>query len=124
MCQLLSERESQSVMIICQVLPKAVLSISSNVYKQKEIEIDTALREIESKYDFTFKEKQLTPEHSIDLCFQTIPKLLLLLAPKVTSSLYPEYIANLKLPVDVFYREIRSRVIVAKRNITTGLFGL
>jgi hypothetical protein len=104
-------------------MPKAVLSISSNVYKQKEMEIDTALREIESKYDFTFKEKQLTPEHSIDLCLQTIPKLLLLV-PKVTSSLYPEYIANLKLPVDVFYREIRSRVIVAKRNITTGLFGL
>jgi hypothetical protein len=47
-------------------MPKAVLSISSNVYKQKEMEIDTALREIESKYDFTFKEKQLTPEHSID----------------------------------------------------------
>jgi hypothetical protein len=44
--------------------------------------------------------------------------------PKVTSSLYPEYIANLKLPVDVFYWEIRSHVIVAKRNITTGLFGL
>ena len=58
--QLLSERESQSVMIICQVLPKAVLSISGNVYKQQEIEIDTVLSEIESKYDFTFKEKQLT----------------------------------------------------------------
>jgi hypothetical protein len=34
---------------------KAVLSISDNVYKQKEMEIDTALSEIESKYDFTFK---------------------------------------------------------------------
>ena len=39
---------------------KTVLSISGNVYKQQEIEIDTVLSEIESKYDFTFKEKQLT----------------------------------------------------------------
>ena len=30
---------------------KAVLSISGNVYKQQEMEIDTALTEIESKYD-------------------------------------------------------------------------
>ena len=69
--------------------------------------------------------KHLTPECSINLCLQTFPKLLLLfLAPKVTSSLYPECIANLKLPVDAFYRESRSGVNVAKRNITTGLFGL
>jgi hypothetical protein len=39
---------------------KAVLSISGNVYKQQEMEIDTVLSEIESKYDFTFKGKQLT----------------------------------------------------------------
>ena len=32
--------------------------------------------------------------------------------------------ANLKLPVDAFYRESRPGVNVAKRNITTGLFGL
>jgi hypothetical protein len=32
---------------------KAVLSISGNVYKQQEMEIDAALSEIESKYDFT-----------------------------------------------------------------------
>jgi uncharacterized protein YbbC (DUF1343 family) len=38
----------------------AVLPISGNVYKQQEMEIDTALSEIESKYDFTFKGKQLT----------------------------------------------------------------
>jgi hypothetical protein len=38
---------------------KEVLSISGNVYKQQEMKIDTALSEIESKYDFTFKEKQL-----------------------------------------------------------------
>jgi hypothetical protein len=31
----------------------AVLPISGNVYKQQEMEIDTALSEIESKYDFT-----------------------------------------------------------------------
>ena len=68
--------------------------------------------------------KQLTAIKSIDLCVQTFPKLLLILAPKVTSSIYPECIANLKLPVDAFYRESRSGVNVAKRNITTGLFGL
>jgi hypothetical protein len=44
--------------------------------------------------------------------------------PKVTTrSLYPECIANLKLPIDAFYRESRSGVNIAKR-ITTGLFGL
>jgi hypothetical protein len=45
--------------------------------------------------------------------------------PKVTTrSLYPECIANLKLPIDAFYRESRSGVNIAKRIITTGLFGL
>ena len=46
---------------------KAVLSISGNVYKQQEtcMEIDTALSEIESKYDFIFNEKQLTAIKSI-----------------------------------------------------------
>jgi hypothetical protein len=67
----------------------------------------------------------LTPERSIDLCLQTFPKLLLLLVPKVTTcSLYPECVANLKLPIDTFYRESCSGVNIAKRNITTGLFGL
>jgi hypothetical protein len=32
---------------------KAVLLISGNDYKQQEMEIDTTLSEIESKYDFT-----------------------------------------------------------------------
>jgi hypothetical protein len=41
-----------------------------------------------------------------------------------THSLYPGCIANLKLPIDTFYRESRSGVKIAKRNITTGLFGL
>jgi hypothetical protein len=67
----------------------------------------------------------LTPERSIDLCLQTLHKLLLLLVPKVTTrSLYPECIANLKLPIDAFYRESRSGVNIIKRYITTGLFGL
>jgi hypothetical protein len=45
--------------------------------------------------------------------------------PNVTTrSLYPECIANLKLPIDTFYRESRSGVNIAKHNITTGLFGL
>jgi hypothetical protein len=69
--------------------------------------------------------KHLTPERSIDLCLQTFPKFLLLLVLKVTTrSLYPECIANLKLPIDAFYRESRSGVNIAKRNIATGLFGL
>ena len=67
----------------------------------------------------------MTPERFIDLCLQTFRKLLLLLVPKVTTrSLYPECIANLKLPIDAFYRESRSGVNIAKRIITTGLFGL
>ena len=67
----------------------------------------------------------MTPERSIDLCLQTFRKLLLLLVPKVTTrSLCSECIANLKLPIDAFYRESRSGVNIAKRNITTGLFGL
>jgi hypothetical protein len=45
--------------------------------------------------------------------------------PKVTiHSLYPGCIANLKLLIDAFNRESRSGVKIAKRNITTGLFGL
>ena len=95
------------------------------------MEIEAALSEIESKYDFTFnmfKEKQLTAiksiienKDTIDQCLQTFPKLLLLLAPKF---IYPECMANLKLPVDAFYRESSPGVNVAKRNITTGLFWL
>jgi hypothetical protein len=40
------------------------------------------------------------------------------------SNVFTECIANLKLPIDAFYRESRSGVNIAKRNITTGLFGL
>jgi hypothetical protein len=43
----------------------ALLPISGNVYKQQEMQIDTALSEIESKYDFTFNEKQLTAIKSV-----------------------------------------------------------
>ena len=54
--QLLSERENQSVMIICRVSTRRFFFlISGNVYKQEEMEIDIALSEIESNYDFTFK---------------------------------------------------------------------
>ena len=68
--------------------------------------------------------KHLTPERSIDQYLQIFSKLLLLV-PKVTTRIsYPECIANLKLPIDAFYRESRSGVNIAKRNITTGLFGL
>jgi hypothetical protein len=66
----------------------------------------------------------LTPERSIDQYLQIFSKLLLLV-PKVTTRIsYPECIANLKLPIDAFYRESRSGVNIAKRDITTGLFGL
>ena len=123
MCQLLSERESQSAMIICQVCARQFFQFPVMFTNNKKWR-STKLSEIESKYDFTFKEKQLTAIKSIDLCLQTFPKLLLLLAPKFTSSLYPECITNLKLLVDTFYRESRPGVNVAKRNITTGLFRL
>jgi hypothetical protein len=43
---------------------------------------------------------------------------------QVSNVFIPEYIANLKLPIDTFYRESRSGDNIAKRNITTGLFGL
>jgi hypothetical protein len=39
-------------------------------------------------------------------------------------SIVNQLVDNLKLPIDAFYREIRSGVNIAKRNITTGLFGL
>jgi hypothetical protein len=56
----------------------------------------------------------------VDLHFLLL--LLLLLVPKViTRGVYPECIANLKLLIDAFYRESRSGVNIAKRNITTGL---
>jgi hypothetical protein len=45
-------------------------------------------------------------------------------AKVTTCSLYPKCNANLKLPIDTFYRESRSGVNIAKRNIMTGLFGL
>jgi hypothetical protein len=65
--------------------------------------------------------KYLTPERSIDLWY----KHFLLLVPKVTTyNVYPECITNSKLQIDAFYRESRSGVNIAKRNITTGLFGL
>ena len=110
-------------MIICRVCTRRFFQFPVMFTKQQEMEIDTTLSEIQFN-----KEKQLAAIKSIIdnkdtfiVLQQTFPKLLLLLAPKVTSSLYPEFKANLKLPVDTFYR---SGVNVTKRNITTGLCGL
>jgi hypothetical protein len=58
------------------------------------------------------------------LKFNVVSTLMCLLGKVTTRSLYTECIANLKLPIDAFYRESRSGVNIAKRNITTGLFGL
>jgi hypothetical protein len=140
-CQLLSERESQSAMIICRVCTRRFFQFPVMFTNNKKWRLTSWLTMFNSLFSFpTFllfspfrlvrsntwvQWKHLTPECSIDLCLQTFPKLLLLLEPKVTTcSLYPECIANLKLPIDAFYRESRSAVNIAKRNITTGLFGL
>ena len=139
--QLLSERESQSAMIICRVCARRFFQFPVMFTNNKKWRSRSWLTMFNSLFSFpTFllfspfrlvrsntwvQWKHLTPEHSIDLCLQTFPKLLLLLVPKVTThSLYPECIANLKLPIDVFYRESRSGINIAKHNITTGLFGL
>ena len=134
--QLLSERESQSAMIICRVWARRIFKFPVLFTNNKKWRSTSWLTMFNSLFSFpTFllfspfrlvrsntwvQWKHLTPERSIDL-----PKLLLLLVPKVTTrSLYPECIANLKLPIDAFYQESRSGVNIAKRYITTGLFGL
>ena len=138
--QLLSERESQSAMIIiCRVFARRFFQFPVMFTNNKKWRSTSWLTMFNSLFSFpTFllfsplvrsntwvQWKHLTPECSIDLCLQTFPKLLLLLVPKVTTpSLFPECIANLKLPIDAFYRESRSGVNIANRNITTGLFGL
>ena len=139
--QLLSERESQSAMIICRVCARRFFQFPVMFTTNKKWRSASWFTMLNSLFSFpTFllfspfrlvrsntwvQWKHLTPERSIDLCLQTFPKLLLLLVTKVTTrSLYPECTANLKLPIDAFYRESRSGVNIAKRNITTGLFGL
>jgi hypothetical protein len=139
--QLLSERENQSAMIICRVWARRFFQFQVMFTNTKKWRSTSWLTMFNSLFSFpTFllfspfrlvrsntwvQWKHLTPERSIDLYLQTFPKLLLLLVPKVTTrSLYPECIANLKLPIDAFYRESRSGVNIAKRYITTGLFGL
>ena len=65
---------------------KAVLSISGNVYKQQEMEIDKLINSLFSFPTFLLfspfrlvrsntwvQRKHLTPERSIDLCLQTFP---------------------------------------------------
>jgi hypothetical protein len=50
---------------------------------------------------------------------QSETRMALLLVPKVTTrSLYPEYIANLKLPIDTFYRESRSGVNMSLKHLS------
>ena len=71
--QLLSKRESQSAMIIYRMCARRFFQFPVTVYKQQEMKIDTALSEIESKYDFTFKEKQLTAIKSIIANKKKIP---------------------------------------------------
>jgi hypothetical protein len=134
--QLVSERESQSAMIICRVYARRFFQFPVMFTNNKKWRSTSWLTMFNSLFSFpTFllfspfrlvrsntwvQWKHLTPERSIDLYLQTFPKLLLLLVPKVTTcSLYPECIANF-----AFYRESRSGVYIAKRNITTGLFGL
>ena len=141
MRQLLSERESQSAMIICRVWARWFFQFPLMFTNNKKWRSTSWLTMFNSLFSFlTFllfspfrlvrsntwvPWKLLTHERSIDLGLQTFPKLLLLLVPKVTThSLYPECIDNLKLPIDALYRESRSDVNIAKRNITTGLFGL
>ena len=139
--QLLSERESQSAMIICRVWARRFFQFPVMFTNNKKWRSTSWLTMFNSLFSFpTFllfspfrlvrsntwvQWKHLTPERSIDLlCLQTF-QLLLLLVPNVTTrSLFPECIANLKLPIDAFYRENHSGVNIAKRNITTGLFGL
>jgi hypothetical protein len=134
------KRESQSAMIICRIYARRFFQLPVMFTNNKKWKSTSWLTMFNSLFNFpTFlllpfrlvrsstwvQWKHLTPEHSIDLCLQTFPKLLLLLVPKVTTrSLYPECIANLKLPIDAFYWESRSGVNIAKRKITTGLFGL
>ena len=132
--QLLSERESQSAMIICRVCTRRFFQSSVMFTNNKKWRSTSWLTMFNSLFSFPtflfFSPFRLVRsntwvQRSIDLCLQTFPKLLLLLVPKVTTrSLYPECIANLKLPIDAFYRESRSGVNIAKRNIMTALFGL
>ena len=134
--QLLSERESQSAMIICRVWARWIFQFPV-MFTNKKKRRSTSWLTMFNSFSFpTFllfspfrlvrsntcvQWKHLTPERSIDLSLQTFPKLFFLLVPKVTThSLCPECIANLKLPIDAFYRESFRQ----KRNITTELFGL
>jgi hypothetical protein len=105
--QLLSERESQSAMIICRVCARRFFQFPVMFTNNKKWRSTSWLTMLNSLFSFpTFlpfspfrlvrsntwiQWKHLTPERSIDLCLQTFPKLLLLLVPKVTTrSLYPE----------------------------------
>ena len=109
--QQLSERESQSAMIICRVCARRFFQFPIMFTNNKKWRSASWFTMFNSVFSFpTFllfspfrlvrsntwvQWKHLTPERSIDLCLQTFPKLLLLLVPKVTTrSLYPECIAS------------------------------
>ena len=109
--QQLSERESQSAMIICRVCARRFFQFPIMFTNNKKWRSASWFTMFDSVFSFpTFllfspfrlvrsntwvQWKHLTLERSIDLCLQTFPKLLLLLVPKVTTrSLYPECIAS------------------------------
>ena len=109
--QQLSERESQSAMIICRVCARRFFQFPIMFTNNKKWRSASWFTMFNSVFSFpTFllfspfrlvrsntwvQWKHLTLERSIDLCLQTFPKLLLLLVPKVTTrSLYPECIAS------------------------------
>ena len=104
--QQLSERESQSAMIICRVCARRFFQFPIMFTNNKKWRSASWFTMFNSVFSFpTFllfspfrlvrsntwvQWKHLTLERSIDLCLQTFPKLLLLLVPKVTTrSLYP-----------------------------------
>ena len=106
--QLVSERESQSAMIICRVYARRFFQFPVMFTNNKKWRSTSWLTMFNSLFSFpTFllfspfrlvrsntwvQWKHLTPERSIDLYLQTFPKLLLLLVPKVTTcSLYPGF---------------------------------
>ena len=103
--QLLSERESQSAMIICRVCARRFFQFPVMFTNNKKWRSTSWFTMFNSLFSFpTFllfspfrlvrsntcvQWKHLTPERSIDLCLQTFPKLLLLLVPKVTTRFIP-----------------------------------
>jgi hypothetical protein len=75
--------------------------------------------------DFKYRIKYMLPHHFFHKESSSPHPAIVPIEGAVLFELLQERsIANLKLPIDAFYRESRSGVNIAKRNITTGLFGL